>query len=321
MTLANDDNSFENPLVKPFLGPAWGGGSEVSFNRGFVYQNNYRYTELDHTLVTYCRDTYFQDGSRLNRAIVAATNGKAPMEWKGPIVVLSQDGTPQDPYPIAKDITLGDLRTAVDYFLVYGDPKYQYTPFDENPDLEAKMDKLKLESKPRKGCRLNCGGDLRLTRKKFLDVNVQRDHPIYSQQPTSVTRVMGMPLLVRKYPPAKAWKDDRASHDNQSATFLNLSADINSPEFGWAPPEWQSYVGSVLVVRQDGKDIDAKQGFAIAEFCQHYLQERFENTFESDNPKRARVKMVQDHICQAAFERYLESDGHTWRDVVSPYHT
>ena len=171
-----------------------------------------------------------------------------------------------------------------------------------------------------------------MTREKFIDVDVQRDHPIYTQQPTSVTKVMGIPLLVRKYPPAKAWKGDRASHDNQSATFLNLSADINSPEFGWALPEWQSYVGSVLVVRQDRKDIDAKQGFAIAEFCQHYLQERFEGTLESNNPKVARIKMVRDHICQAAFERYLEefkeemvqsfdSDAHTWRDVVSPYRT
>ena len=138
MTLANDDNYFESALLKPFLGPAWGGESEVSFNRGFVYQNNYRYRELDHTLISYCWDTYFQDVSRLNHAIVVATDCKAPMEWKGPIAVLSQYSAPQDPYSVGKDITLGDLRIAVDYFLIYGDQKYQYNFFSEDPDLEAR---------------------------------------------------------------------------------------------------------------------------------------------------------------------------------------
>jgi hypothetical protein len=170
-----------------------------------------------------------------------------------------------------------------------------------------------------------------MLRKKISDVDVQPDHPIYSEKPTSVTKIMGIPLLIHQYsPPTKSWKSDRASHDNQSATFLNVDADANSPGFGWAPPKWQSYVGSVLVVRQDGKPINAKQGFAIAEFCQHYLQPKFEYAIEKD--ARAKTTLVQDYICQAAFEKYLErfkqdllqtydSGASTWAGVTSPYRT
>jgi hypothetical protein len=112
-----EDEPFDEPIVKPFMGPAWG-ISELSFDTNYVVQNNIRQTTIDHCLVIYARDTYGQDGSVRNRAIIDATKGKAAHDWSGPIVVLSQDGPQNNPYPISRDVTLSDLRTVVDYFMI-----------------------------------------------------------------------------------------------------------------------------------------------------------------------------------------------------------
>lgn len=76
--------------------------------------------ELDHTLNLVCREEHGIDGSKLNRCILEMTKDKTPHNWRGPVVALRQVGVGYQPYSVYEDITLADLRHAVDYFLAYG---------------------------------------------------------------------------------------------------------------------------------------------------------------------------------------------------------
>ena len=61
-----------------------------------------------------------RDGSAQNLAAGEATKGQSAGEWHGEVVVLSRVMVPDDLYARYQDITLRDLRFAVDYFLGYG---------------------------------------------------------------------------------------------------------------------------------------------------------------------------------------------------------
>ena len=109
---------------------------------------------------------------------------------------------------------------------------------------------------------------------------------------------MGLPIITHKLPPETAWANKTNFHnrfDNQSATFLNLVVDANATMWGFAPPIWQSMVGSVLVVRKDGKDISREHVWALAEYAQFTVSDRFEEAMESGSAAKRRqtaAKMV-----------------------------
>ena len=66
-----------------------------------------------------------------------------------------------------------------------------------------------------------------------------------------------------------AWKDDDVTgrYVNQAATFLMRCVDP-AQRYGWAlaPMSWQDWVGSVVVVRADGKDITPQQVKAMSHY-------------------------------------------------------
>jgi hypothetical protein len=111
----------------------------------------------------------------------------------------------------------------------------------------------------------------------FTEVDVAKDHPIWKvTKPTQISKCIGSALLVFKYRPTSvSW--ERQKYDNLLATFLHLEIeDPESPSFGWAPPEWQSHLGSVLIVRADQKPITLNQTEAICEYSFQHLQSQFE---------------------------------------------
>jgi hypothetical protein len=84
-----------------------------------ITRNALRGFNFDHTVVVMCRDAFLIDGSKRNYCVVATTRGKVAHDWGGPIVVMRQPGTACDT-ELFEDITAGDLRVAVDYFVAYG---------------------------------------------------------------------------------------------------------------------------------------------------------------------------------------------------------
>lgn len=204
-----------------------------------------------------------------------------------------------------------------------------------NDDKSAKKVALKktLEEKIKsggktKGVRISCEGDQRIFRaKKYISVDVAADHPIFSSTdpPPDISQLIDLPILVSKYPPDPAWKDRPVAsmYDNQSATFLNLNADpSNDHWFGWAGPQWQSRVGIVLVVRQDGKDLTTQHVDALCEYCQFRMQPLFEAWGEGARRKED----VMSFLTREKFARFwrdykvemMRVDS-GWKDVESPY--
>ncbi|KAH0556756.1 hypothetical protein GP486_005453 [Trichoglossum hirsutum] len=300
-------------------------GTDKPFpERKSITRNIFRGFSLDHTVKVVCRETFLVDGSKKNICIEELTRGKMLHDWRGPIVILSEPGTAIDPR-IYQDITLSDLRIAVDYFLTYGDYSIE--------NLVAGARSVSLASRPGgakvQGVRINCLGDQKVFgAKQYVAAAVPRDHPVFLSTPTGISTYMGPPLLMRKYPPHRAWKDDKNMrpypYQNQAATFMNLNADVNSQEWGRAPLHWQNEVGSMMVVHKDGKDLTPHQVEALAYYCQFKLQPVFEDSIGAGSVQRTRKEVVSQFLTRNMFEEFFdifkrEQSDKSWLAETSPY--
>ncbi|KAG6361041.1 hypothetical protein INS49_009260 [Diaporthe citri] len=97
---------------------------------------------------------------------------------------------------------------------------------------------------------VRCIGDT--TGPKWSATTIASTHPIFEQQHESeapLPALLGIPLIFRPLPSSQF--DTRAGGlDNQIITYLNIEL-----ESGFAPPVWQSGVGTVLVARLDKKPL------------------------------------------------------------------
>lgn len=84
-----------------------------------IKRNVLRGYNLNHTVQVVARETFLIDGSTPNVCVQHTTKGQMTHDWRGPIVVMRQPGTAVDPLSY-EDISAGDLRVVVDYFLSYG---------------------------------------------------------------------------------------------------------------------------------------------------------------------------------------------------------
>ena len=82
------------------------------------------------------------------------------------------------------------------------------------------------------------------------------------------------------------WKDEIGAMNNQETTFLNRGTDSSKDGFGWAPSYWKTKVGAVLLVREDGQDLELWRAQALCGFCSEVLQPKFEDSLQP--PEHAR---------------------------------
>ncbi|KAK7039541.1 MYND-type domain-containing protein [Favolaschia claudopus] len=99
-----------------------------------------------------------------------------------------------------------------------------------------------------RGIIMRCEGDPGF----FDEVDLGPDHPIHTQGIVCpVSAQVGLPIVIYRHlkeNPLDMRRDPEL--DNQRATYLMID-----PESGFAPPEWQMCVGSVTVMRKDGKPL------------------------------------------------------------------
>lgn len=256
------------------------------------------------------------------------------------------------PFKDFQDVSMTDFRIAVDYLSTFGvgiargneHEIFKHVTFNtldgQVSELQKKFaDDMALEvaekkKKNVKGVMIRCEGDNALHVNetgrwdRYAEVDVPRDHPIWKESPTAASKMMGLPLLLHKLPENPAWgKNDHTRFDNQPATFLNLTVDPkNEDMWGFAPPEWQSEIGSVLLVRQDGKDISREQAWALAEYMQFRVSDAFEGAMESGEEQQRRAAVLK-MLNWKRFETWLENfrvemtgaDYKPWTDVKSPF--
>ena len=296
------------------------GNDDPFLERKPMTRNIFRGFGLECTLEVICRETFLVDGSETNQSVIQVTRGAMGHDWRGPIVVFRQPEARIGSL-VSGDMTLADFRHAVDYFLSYGNEPTQ-NPWNSTIRSGSKI----------LGVKVTCVGDQKaFGAEHYMAVGVPRDHPVFlSSEPTGISSLVELPVLVRKYPPDPVWKNDRDTYgfpfENRAATFLHLNADPKSEDWGWAPlPEWQNDVGSILVVRQDGKDLTTHQAEVLCHYCHFKLQPLFEDSMGGGRVERTREEVMgymNRETFAAFFEEYREErvkEDPSWAVAKSPY--
>ncbi|KAI0458421.1 hypothetical protein F5B21DRAFT_500318 [Xylaria acuta] len=142
------------------------------------------------------------------------------------------------------------------------------------------------------------------------------DHAIFSQPVAPVPRLIEVPLVFHRVGTRSA---NRPDLDNQIVTYMNIDA-----VSGFAPPEWASFVGTVIVARKDKKPLLPHHLEGVWMYCDHIL-----DLFgEGEGAPRQLYN-------RPAFEKWWgryreeqkqfrkgtggEEDPDDWRSVRSPY--
>lgn len=103
-------------------------------------------------------------------------------------------------------------------------------------------------------------------KRKFLPwsaTTIPADHPIFSQTVPPVPALIEVPLVLHRVGTLSA---NQADLDNQIATYLKIDADS-----GFAPPAWQSHVGTIVVARKDRKPLLPQHLEGVWMYCDHIL--------------------------------------------------
>ncbi|KAK8195311.1 hypothetical protein HDK77DRAFT_489631 [Phyllosticta capitalensis] len=155
------------------------------------------------------------------------------------------------------------------------DAQVKEDPKEASPPLTPQDDK-----KMAKCVRIACMGDVLGGSVKFAQAelplsdltmydasNVASSQAYYSSH---ISQLVGMPICLRRV---------MREHGEREADFFNPEATLlltelmntSSDNWGWPPPHWQAHygvVGSVVAMREDGKDLTVQQVRNLCEFAQ-----------------------------------------------------
>jgi hypothetical protein len=218
--------------------------------------------------------------------------------FRGPILAL---GSYCEAAPSRKDSDL-DLAP-VDFRHIVDNLRMFYCNCeDDTRDL--------LNGRDIRAVRLNCLGDIEFTERPTLEAVFEQKSALLADTeiPTPVADKIGMPLVVRKVPPAVVWRDPRrpCRINNFKAAMLN-------------PPHQPGNTGSLVLVRKDGKPLHPMHVEALFAYTATRLKdpnhskdacltaemlqtERIDKVFKEDFRKWYSTKW-QNHSPQATFMR------------------
>ncbi|KAH7176088.1 hypothetical protein EDB81DRAFT_629599, partial [Dactylonectria macrodidyma] len=102
-------------------------------------------------------------------------------------------------------------------------------------------------------------------------------------------------------------------------TYLNIDA-----KSGFAPPEWRSYIGTVVVARKDMKPLVPHHLEGVWMYCDRILDlfGEGEGVLRSLYNRQAFEEWWKDYYEEQKEFRLRnggEKDPHNWRAVMSPY--
>ncbi|KAI1425516.1 hypothetical protein F5Y12DRAFT_369495 [Xylaria sp. FL1777] len=295
------ERRWQNPNTKPFLNDT---GRPVVINYNAVLAKR-----LSNIVCVSYRDTFLIDGSKPNSSIAAitATMPGYHHDWRGPIIGYGKVGSDFDA-DRCRDVDMNDFRHIADYFLSYGS---DLTTLPASPPANCR--KIK-------GVKINCLGDQKLFNKPhFEEIELATTDIIFSQHETSeIGDRIGFRIFTKRCFPHPNWANVRNSelfgnespYNNQDATFLHLCIDPKAKEdysrgtlgWGWAPMQWQSEVGSAIVVRQDRKPLSLSHVEALCRYCRHDARDWLAHSMGEYAPDEPMSKdLVLSMICRPTF--------------------
>ncbi|KXS95582.1 hypothetical protein AC578_3269 [Pseudocercospora eumusae] len=242
--------------------------------------------ELHHSLVLRSRN--IGSGDSINQCITTLIRGSEKHNHRGPVLALaleSNSGT-------LSDISLGDFRVVVDHLIT--------PPPSDFIDLDSESN---LPDGYIRAVRINCLGDQRgRNEPPYKAIGIRSDNISYFPRTSSIPSHLGLPIVVKRLRPDPTWHD-RWLFDNVPATWLHIDCDTESKRWGWAPPTWQSEVGSIVIARCDGKDISPLQAEVLCDYCQRVLGSEFEVSLETRN-KQPVLRGMTPQAFSRAFAEY-----------------
>ncbi|KAH7125014.1 hypothetical protein B0J13DRAFT_598985 [Dactylonectria estremocensis] len=94
-------------------------------------------------------------------------------------------------------------------------------------------------------------------------IRITEDHPVFSRPVPDVPRLIEVPVVLYR---VGTQSSNQADLNNQIATYLNIDADS-----GFALPEWQSHVGTIVVARKDRKSLLPQHLEGVWMYCDRIL--------------------------------------------------
>lgn len=236
------------------------------------------------------REAFLEDGSAVNRSILTSvgTSGITPHQWCGPIVAVRET-----PFEFYEDITLADFRHIIDYVISYRTTEVRESASYQEGHLSTRI----------RGVKICCYGEIRHhSSEPYVSVDVPRAHPTrltYGQGAVSpISKLLGMPLKLWKYPAIDAWNhppawgQNMAGASNENAVILMMETDPEKPGWGWAPLDWNLDLGNVLAVRLDDKDLAVADVRIICYFVRQKLQPMFEDAMGAGYVSRTKQEVL-----------------------------
>jgi hypothetical protein len=257
----------------------------------------------------------------------------SPFEFAGNLVVTNSKTTkyshpefgPHEQEAF-QDITLADLRHAVNYF---SRRNYLFKSEEVNPFV------IRTPSDWIKGVRVSCSGDMKfMGKKKYRQVEVRRNHPIFQDHDIcTISRQMDFPLLVKSEAIAPEWqgKIHRGMlfdpYENRAVRLLMFNADIEDTlKWGMVDLKWDNGMDkTALIARKDFKDLTPQQLEALVEFIEREIDLAMISE-DGIMPRKEREAVVEVYMKSSKFDDFFDklkvkklAEGDlSWTEAISP---
>ena len=148
---------------------------------------------------------------------------------------------------------------------------------------------------------------------RFTDKYILPTDPIFQEQPTEISKLIELPLLVARLGPPDTIPGD-TYHKNRPATFLHMR-----PCSGFAPIDWQRKLGAVLVVRADRKPLNCLHLEAVWRY--HWTMLRDVNSIQWERGLGAKkfTRKSFEAFWVRWKEQQIEAGREDFEDLISPY--
>ncbi|KAH6707851.1 hypothetical protein DL95DRAFT_450274 [Leptodontidium sp. 2 PMI_412] len=132
---------------------------------------------------------------------------------------------------------------------------------------------------------------------RYEAVEISSDHAVFNTKPLPITAKCGYPLVMFR---EVEGLQRGPGTDNQHATWLNIN-----PKSGFAPPDWQGGIGTVVVAAADGKLLSVPVLAAITDYVSEILDAFGDGTVPTARYSKSRLdSFIARHMgMQAAYQR------------------
>lgn len=266
----------------------------------------------------------FTDGSKPNRSIGWVTKGDFHFSWRGPMVAVltcfDESEANQDE-AVLEDISMVDFRDLMDFFGIYGKLMPGHEDFGAFSFWWLPQSlRDELEQQKQIGI-VETASDVehKYIGTKYQQRFIGEGHPAMAfLQPCPVTCSLGLPLVQRRKPVDDDWNKEAEANGNTNcgAHLLLLDIDPKSPRWGTTPGFAEQ--GTVLLMRQDGRDLHPHHVETIIMYLLQVVNEAMRESVGGGRSKGEVLDLLHPSRLDWYFNKYRKQKAEkeeSWKDV------